>query len=727
MLARAHGVGRISRGFASVLVIGTLTLSGLTVAVPPALAGTTSATWDTANDFLLNASTTGETTSLEQLTVAPGGTVSLKKGRGIAAGRQRTLGIKGGGTIVWAGYDYASAASGTSGWTDIIDLASGDDHTVGLRSDGTVVATGTNDYGQCNVSSWTDIVDIACGQHATYGVTAGGTVVVTGASDYGEVAAAQTWTNITQISASWGDVVGLTGTGTVVAAGWNGYGQCDVGGWTNVKQVEAGGFHTVGLKNDGTVIAQGLGSVVAAAATWTTITQIAASNGHAMALKSDGTVVAAGYNTDGQCDLGTWSSIVEIAASGQSDHSVGLRADGTVMTAGYDGMYECSTPRTWTSIGRLEKLGLIGSPSGVGLRFTRTSPSAVHGWSTLSSVTSALRSGEAVKFAVRLSLDGVTWSAPLGYDGQPISWTDGTGNYFGAAASDTSARCDMSALPAAPYVEVIVHLEANGDTAPTLDSVTLGVTTNELPVAVGESFDAYGGVGLGVSATAGVLTNDTDPDDTDTLIAVLQSAPTHGSLTLNGDGSFLYLASPGYVGADSFTYVANDGYNDSNLVTVSITVKPVPVIPVYRFYNTFTGAHFYTSSIDEKADVEARYAGIFRYEGIGFSASSELDKEPLYRFYNKAARSHFYTASPEEKSYIESTWPAAFVYEGTSFCVSVTPTQLTVPVYRFYNTRTGAHFYTSSEDERARVAATWPHYRFEGIAFYVSGGNFQTQ
>ena len=30
-------------------------------------------------------------------------------------------------------------------------------HTVGLRSDGTVVATGWNEYGQCNVSDWTDI------------------------------------------------------------------------------------------------------------------------------------------------------------------------------------------------------------------------------------------------------------------------------------------------------------------------------------------------------------------------------------------------------------------------------------------------------------------------------------------------------------------------------------------------------------------------------------------
>ena len=30
----------------------------------------------------------------------------------------------------------------------------GGDHTVGLKSDGTVVATGDNEYGQCDVFGW---------------------------------------------------------------------------------------------------------------------------------------------------------------------------------------------------------------------------------------------------------------------------------------------------------------------------------------------------------------------------------------------------------------------------------------------------------------------------------------------------------------------------------------------------------------------------------------------
>lgn len=33
-------------------------------------------------------------------------------------------------------------------------ISTGDYHTVGVKSDGTVVATGDNEYGQCDVSDW---------------------------------------------------------------------------------------------------------------------------------------------------------------------------------------------------------------------------------------------------------------------------------------------------------------------------------------------------------------------------------------------------------------------------------------------------------------------------------------------------------------------------------------------------------------------------------------------
>jgi len=60
----------------------------------------------------------------------------------------------------------------------------------------------------------------------------------------------------------------------------------------------------------------------------------------------------------------------------------------------------------------------------------------------------------------------------------------------------------------------------------------------------------------------GVLDNDSDPEN-DPLTAILVEAPTHGTLTLNPDGTFKYVPTPGFLGEDSFLYVANDGASNS--------------------------------------------------------------------------------------------------------------------------------------------------------------------
>ncbi len=76
---------------------------------------------------------------------------------------------------------------------------------------------------------------------------------------------------------------------------------------------------------------------------------------------------------------------------------------------------------------------------------------------------------------------------------------------------------------------------------------------------------------LNVSAP-GVLGNDEDPDE-DPLTAILVADVSHGSLTLNSNGSFTYNPSPGYTGADSFAYKAYDGALDSNVAAVSLSVR----------------------------------------------------------------------------------------------------------------------------------------------------------
>jgi VCBS repeat-containing protein len=84
--------------------------------------------------------------------------------------------------------------------------------------------------------------------------------------------------------------------------------------------------------------------------------------------------------------------------------------------------------------------------------------------------------------------------------------------------------------------------------------------------------------GLNVAAP-GVLGNDTDVEG-DPLTAVLVDDVANGTLVLNADGSFTYTPDTDWNGVDTFTYRANDGTDDSNLATVTITVNPVNDAPV---------------------------------------------------------------------------------------------------------------------------------------------------
>lgn len=108
------------------------------------------------------------------------------------------------------------------------------------------------------------------------------------------------------------------------------------------------------------------------------------------------------------------------------------------------------------------------------------------------------------------------------------------------------------------------------------NTATVGITVtavNDTPVAANDNYTVNEDTALIVPA-AGVLTNDSDVEG-DALAAVLVSGPSHGSLTLNANGSFTYTPTFNFNGSDSFTYCANDGALDSTVTTVVITVNSV--------------------------------------------------------------------------------------------------------------------------------------------------------
>ena len=55
----------------------------------------------------------------------------------------------------------------------------------------------------------------------------------------------------------------------------------------------------------------------------------------------------------------------------------------------------------------------------------------------------------------------------------------------------------------------------------------------------------------------------------------VSSDVSHGSLTLNADGTFSYTPAADYNGSDSFTVLIDDGNGGTTSSTVSIEVTPV--------------------------------------------------------------------------------------------------------------------------------------------------------
>lgn len=77
----------------------------------------------------------------------------------------------------------------------------------------------------------------------------------------------------------------------------------------------------------------------------------------------------------------------------------------------------------------------------------------------------------------------------------------------------------------------------------------------------------------------GVLGNDTDAENDPLTVLSFDDSAMVGGLVLNTDGSFQYTPAQDFAGEDSFTYVANDGTDDSlnsALVTISVTDTPEP-------------------------------------------------------------------------------------------------------------------------------------------------------
>ena len=176
-------------------------------------------------------------------------------------------------------------------------------------------------------------------------------------------------------------------------------------------------------------------------------------------------------------------------------------------------------------------------------------------------------------------------------EGSPITATLVSGPSHGALTLGSDGSFQYT--PAANFngTDSFVYTASDGslDSVPTTVTIIVG-PVNDPPVGSPDAYTTDEDNAL-VVAAPGVLANDTDIDG-DALTARLAASPQHGDVSLQPDGSFVYIPDPNFHGVDTFTYDVTDGAAVDFAITVSITVNSVPDPPAAAddSYTTTVGA-----------------------------------------------------------------------------------------------------------------------------------------
>ncbi len=104
--------------------------------------------------------------------------------------------------------------------------------------------------------------------------------------------------------------------------------------------------------------------------------------------------------------------------------------------------------------------------------------------------------------------------------------------------------------------------------------------------------------------------------------------------------------------------------------------------------------------------------------GLAAQSANAEQAYPVVRFYNERTGTHFYTMDQAEKDQVLRLYPW-FDYEGVQFYAYKTQVAGSAPVYRFFNSSTGTHFYTIVPAEKDYVLQHFPVFAFEGPVYFA--------
>ncbi|MBD1863356.1 MULTISPECIES: tandem-95 repeat protein [Trichocoleus] len=117
--------------------------------------------------------------------------------------------------------------------------------------------------------------------------------------------------------------------------------------------------------------------------------------------------------------------------------------------------------------------------------------------------------------------------------------------------------------------------DGRGGTANGVVNLTIG-PVNDAPTARDDAYTVNEDTRLSITATNGVLRNDTDIDGDRLIVSVSDTNSAQGgTVVVNNNGSFTYQAPTDFSGTDSFTYTVADPSGAISSATVIMTVNPI--------------------------------------------------------------------------------------------------------------------------------------------------------
>jgi len=198
--------------------------------------------------------------------------------------------------------------------------------------------------------------------------------------------------------------------------------------------------------------------------------------------------------------------------------------------------------------------------------------------------------------------------------------SDNGGPFTLALSQTTLTSATYNGQPGHTYGFYSVAVDSQGMRQPTpaAAQATTHVAQATLPPTANPDTFVLSQLGPNAgSGTMSVLANDTSADgQPQQLVATLVSNVTHGSLTFNPNGSFIYTPNSTFQGIDRFTYEVSEGTAIGNTVTVTLLSYHASLVD--KLYQQVlhrsaedAGLVSWTSMLDQGAPLDVVAKGIF--------------------------------------------------------------------------------------------------------------------